>query len=114
MHELGLVTHVVRAVEEIAEENQLSRVASVTLEIGEVSGIVPDYLTDAWVYFRKRTDIMQQADLIIEMLPAVTFCESCEQTYPTVEHGKICPHCGSNTTYLLTGNEFIIKEIEAC
>lgn len=114
MHELGLVTHVVRAVEEIAEENHLSKVASVTLEIGEVSGIVPDYLTDAWAYFRRKTTIMQDASMIIETLPAVTFCEACEQTYPTVEHGKVCPHCGSNSTYLLKGNEFIIKEIEAC
>ena len=26
---------------------------------------------------------------------------------------KICPHCGSGETWLITGNECIIKEIEA-
>ena len=40
------------------------------------------------------------------------YCEDCRKTYPTVEHGKICPHCGSEHTYLLQGSEFNIKEIE--
>ena len=31
----------------------LSEIGSVTLEIGEVSTIVPDYLTDCWKYYRK-------------------------------------------------------------
>ena len=34
-------------------------------------------------------------------------------TYETVKYGRTCPHCGSGETYLLTGNECIIKEIEA-
>lgn len=52
MHELGLVTHVVRAIEEIGKEENMTEVASVTLEIGEVSGVIPDYLEDCWKYFR--------------------------------------------------------------
>ena len=30
----------------------------------------------------------------------------------TVRYGKICPHCGSENTWLLRGNEVEIKEIE--
>ena len=33
--------------------------------------------------------------------------------YGTVAHGKICPYCGSEHTYLLRGNEFILKNITA-
>ena len=29
-------------------------------------------------------------------------------------HGRICPYCGSEKTYLLTGSEINIKEIAAC
>ena len=39
MHELGLVNYVVKQVSRIAEENQVKKVCSVTLEFGEVSGI---------------------------------------------------------------------------
>ena len=48
MHELGTVFYVIREVEQVVEENHLTKVASVTLEIGEVSGIIPYYLTDCW------------------------------------------------------------------
>ena len=57
---------------------------------------------------------MKEAKLIVEKIPAITFCEDCKKTYATIEYGKICPHCGSELTYLLQGNEFNIKEIEAC
>ena len=40
MHELGLVNYVVKEVSKVAEENNVSRIKSVTLEFGEVSGIV--------------------------------------------------------------------------
>ena len=41
MHELGIVFHMIKTVERIAEENVLTSVSSVTLELGEVSGVVP-------------------------------------------------------------------------
>ena len=31
--------------------------------------------------------------------------------YDTVPQGRICPHCGSEKTWLLTGNEVNIKDI---
>ena len=41
MHELGTVFYVIQEVEKVVEENHLTQVASVTLEVGEVSGIIP-------------------------------------------------------------------------
>lgn len=114
MHELGIIVHVSKSLENIAVENQLTEIGSVTLEIGEVSGIVPDYLTDCWEYYRKKNSLIEKAEMKIEMLPAVTQCESCRETYETVKYGRQCPHCGGYETYLITGNECNIKEIEAC
>ena len=48
MHELGIVYHIIRDVENVARANGVSRVSSVTLLLGEVSGVVPDLLLDAW------------------------------------------------------------------
>ena len=50
MHELGIIVHISRTLEEVAKENQLTEIGSVTLEIGEVSGVVPEYMTDCWKY----------------------------------------------------------------
>lgn len=114
MHELGIIVHVAKSLDSIAAENELEKIGSVTLEIGEVSGIVPGYLTDCWEYYRKKNPLIAEAEMKIEMLPATTFCEACQKTYETVKYGKQCPHCGSFETYLLAGNECNIKEIEAC
>lgn len=114
MHELGTVFYVIEQVEKVAEENALTKVASVTLEVGEVSGIIPKYLVDCWDWAVKKSRYLTEAELKIETLEAVTYCESCQKTYPTVKYAKICPHCKSDHTYLVTGNEYIIKEIEAC
>ena len=102
MHELGVVFYVVKDVKKVGEKNHVEKVSSVTLEIGEVSGILHDYLTDCWNWAKKKEPLMEEAELKIEQI----------EEYPTVEHGKICPYCGSENTYLLRGNEFLIKEIE--
>jgi hydrogenase nickel incorporation protein HypA/HybF len=114
MHELGIVFHIIRTVEDVGKENKLSAVSEVTLEVGEVSGIVDTYLQDCWRWAADRSALLAGSKLVIERIPAVTFCEHCGQTYGTVAHGKICPHCGSGETYLLEGNACNIKQIEAC
>ena len=113
MHELGIVTHVMKTLEDVAKENHVTKIGSVTLEVGEVSGIITDYFTDCWDYFKKKKPLFEESVLKLEITPVVTYCEGCGRTYETVRYGKICPYCGSPETYLLVGNECSIKEIEA-
>lgn len=115
MHELGVVFHIIKSVKNIAVENDLSDIASVTVEVGEVSTVIPSYLSDCWKWATDKEEaLLKDTELLIETVPGITFCEECEKTYKTVEHGKICPYCKSERTYLIQGNEFNIKEIEAC
>ena len=97
----------------MAAEQGLTRVGSVTLELGEVSGAIPQELVSCWDWAVNRTELLRGAPLKIETLPAVTHCEGCGENYPTVRHGRTCPYCGSEKTWLLRGNEISIKEIEA-
>ena len=113
MNELGTIHYVIDTVEKLAVENELTKIASVTLEVGEVSGIIPHFLSDYWEYAKKKTTYLQEAELKIETIHAVTYCQACGKTYPTVQYAKICPYCQSDNTFLVTGNEYVIKEIEA-
>ena len=113
MHELGTVFYVIKEVEKLCDENELTKVGSVTLQIGEVSGIIPEYIVDCWNWAIKESKYMQEAELRIEPIEAVTLCTDCGEEYSTVKYAKICPRCGSERTYLLRGNEYAIKEIEA-
>ena len=112
MHELGLVNYVVKQVTKIAEENQVKKICSVTLEFGEVSGIVTSYLYDYWNWYTKKFPLFDGAKLLCETIPAITWCDDCKKTYPTVKYGKTCPRCGSGNTWLQQGNEMNIKQIE--
>lgn len=113
MHELGIVFHIIKTLERVACENDVMHIRSVTLELGEVSGIESDYLLDCWKWATERTELLNGASLICETIPAVTVCNDCHKTYATVEHGRTCPFCSSENTVLVTGNETSIKEMEA-
>jgi len=111
MHELGVVFYIIRDVKKAAEENGVNHVSTVVLNIGEVSTIIPEYLTDCWRWAADKEEMLKGCELQIESIPAVTHCDDCGKDYPTIAHGKTCPHCGSNATWLAQGNEVEIKEI---
>ena len=112
MHELGVVFHCIKEINAIAAENGIDKISSVTIQIGEVSTVIPYYFEDCWRWAVKKETVLRDADLVIEKIDAVTHCNDCGKNYPTVEHGKKCPHCGGDATILVTGNEIMIKEIQ--
>lgn len=112
MHELGIVLNVIDRVEEIAKENKVKKVTKLTLEIGEVSSIVRSYFSDCFEWAKKKTDYMKDTELEMIILEGLSYCRDCKKTYKTTEYAKKCPHCGSDDTYLVTGDEMRIKDIE--
>ena len=112
MHELGVVFHIIDDLKVVADENNIESIDKVTVELGEVSTVIPHFLTDCWKWAAPKQNFLEKTELLIETIPAISYCEDCQKEYGTVEHGRICPHCGSEKTYLVQGNEFLIKEIE--
>lgn len=111
MHELGIVFSIIKTVQNVRKENNVDKVSSVILTLGEVSGVVPSYLKDCWKWAVKKEEGMEDCLLICKIKKAFTICTSCKEIYPTIKYGKICPHCGSDKTYLKFGNEVEIEEI---
>ena len=70
MHELGIVFHVIKTVERVGAENDLTRVAGVTLELGEVCGAIPRELVSCWDWAVQKSDLLRGAQLHIDTLPA--------------------------------------------
>jgi hydrogenase nickel incorporation protein HypA/HybF len=113
MHELGVVFHVIDECEKIAEENNVTHINSVTIQLGTVTGVIEKYLVDCWNWAVTKHENMTGCELKVEKIKAITHCEDCGKDYNTIIYGKTCPHCNSTNTYLLQGNEFTIKEMEA-
>jgi len=110
---MSIIFNVARTLDEEAEKQNLKNISKVTLQIGEVSGIITDLFVDCWNYFKGRHEVLKDSELILEEIPAVTYCNHCGKNYETVKYGKECPYCHSGETWLVQGNECIIKEIEA-
>ncbi len=112
MHELGIVLRFVDMVEQAAEENNAEKVVEVTLEVGEVSTIVPSYFKDCYEWAIKKTKYMQECKLNLIILQAVSYCRDCAKTYQTTEYGRSCPYCHGGNTYLVSGRDVMIKDIK--
>ena len=110
---MGIVLHLAKTLDETAAENNIVKIGKVTLQVGEVSGIMTDLFTDCWNYFKSRNPVLGASELVIEPVKAMTFCDGCKKEYETVRYGRRCPFCGSYETWLVTGNQCVIKEIEA-
>lgn len=112
MHELGVVFRIIDDLKEVGKANDVEAISKVIIQLGEVSGVVHEYLIDCWNWAIKRESMLTECEMEIETIPAITFCENCKTEYETVKYAKICPNCKSEHTYLVQGNEFLIKEIE--
>ena len=112
MHELGVVFRIIDDLKVVAQENNVTSISKVIIELGEVSGVVKEYLTDCWNWACRREELVKDCEMQIETIPGITYCEDCKETYETVKYAKVCPYCGSKHTYLVQGNEFSIKQIE--
>ena len=112
MHELSIVMEVVKQVEKLAKDNNVDRVKSVTVEVGEVSGVVKSYFLDAFNWMCEKTPLMKECELNYITIQAISYCQDCKKTYPTTQYAKECPYCHSTHTYLVSGKDFMIKEIK--
>ena len=50
MHEMGIILHLAKTLDETCEEQNLKGIGKVVLQVGEVSGIMTDYFEDCWNY----------------------------------------------------------------
>lgn len=112
MHELGVVIEVVKTVERIVVEQKLTKVDSIVLQIGELSSMIPRYIEQCYPAAVDGT-LLQDTKLEIEVLPANVLCRSCNKVFNIVEKGRTCPKCGGESFNILSGREFMIKEIIA-
>lgn len=112
MHELGVVFQVVKTVEKFAQQNQVTTIDTIVLQIGELSSMIPKYVEYCFPAAVDGT-FMQDTKLKIEILTANALCTNCQKVYPLFESNKQCPFCESIENEILNGKEFIIKEIVA-
>lgn len=113
MHEVGVMIEVIKTVENFARKNNLTKIDTLVLQIGQLSSIIPRYIEACYPAAVDGT-MLQDTKLEIEILPGNGICRKCSKVFNLIENDNICPKCGSKDWEILCGKEFMIKEIVAC
>lgn len=113
MHELGVLIEVIKTVEDFAKANEITKIQTLVLQIGELSSMVPKYIEACYPAAVDGT-LLQDTELKIEILPGNAICRKCNKVFNLIENNNNCPHCRNRDWELLCGKEFMIKEIIAC
>lgn len=110
MHELGLVFQIIGTVDEVKREQSLGEIDTITLEIGEMTDVVPRFIEEAWSVAKESTEY-PNAKMVVEVIPARAKCKSCGEVHLAKDVLFECPKCNSTDFEIISGREFEIKNI---
>lgn len=94
MHEASLAGGVLQLVEDAARRECFSRVVSLRLEAGQLSGVDARALRFALEGLAPGT-VLAGAQIDIEEPAGQALCLACSGTVPIAQRGDACPLCGS-------------------
>jgi hydrogenase nickel incorporation protein HypA/HybF len=110
MHELSIAQNIIEIVKDHAEKNHASRVIEVDLDIGTISGVIPETLEFAMDIAVKNT-IMEGAIIKMNIFQAKAKCLSCEKDFEMDDIYTMCPNCGSMQYNIIQGKELKVRSI---
>lgn len=111
MHELSIIANLFEILEEKAKENKAKKITLVKLQVGALSGVVPEFLKTAFDIYKKDT-LADEAELEIEKVPLKIQCQKCRREAIKDDFVFICDKCGSRELKTLSGTELLLEKIE--
>lgn len=111
MHELSICQALLRQVQTIAAQHQATAVHKIYLQIGALSGVEAELLSQAFS-IAKAQSIAATAELIITTAPIMVKCKQCNAQTIATANRLLCADCGSWHTQLISGDELLLSSLE--
>lgn len=111
MHELSLCNALIAEVERVAREQQASRVISVLVRVGPLSGAEVPLLERAFPLAAAGT-ALETIQLTFEDSPVRVCCLQCGAETEASVNRLLCGACGAYQTRLLSGDELVLAQVE--
>lgn len=111
MHELSIIENIFKALQEVAREKNLAVITKVTIKIGRLRQVVPEFLQFAFATVAKNT-LAESSKLEIKFVPITVLCKHCQNKFTVEENAYVCENCGSVDLEILTGKEIELESIE--
>ena len=112
MHELGICDALLKMVRGIMQDEGLDELTRITVEVGSLSGVMPNFLADCWVAVADGTEL-QDTEFVIEELAGTAQCMDCGEEFPADLNDLRCPRCRGKKLMPLTGRDLTLKELLA-
>ena len=105
MHELSIAYSLVETAVAAAQANNIIKVDTVHMKLGQLSGVVKESLLFAYDIAAANT-LLTGSTLAIQELPVVVNCSHCQQkrTLPNAQY-LCCPVCETPTAEIIQGKE---------
>jgi hydrogenase nickel incorporation protein HypA/HybF len=110
MHELSIAQEILSIVKASLPAPN-SKVISIKLKIGHLSGVLVDSLKFSFEAITSQTEF-ENSQLDIMEVPVKIKCNNCSKVSIISEPIFVCPECDSFNVELLEGRELEIVEIE--
>jgi len=104
--------NIVKRVLEVVETNKLTEVEAIVLRVGEQSGVVAQYLHSCYPASVSGT-LLERTALKVEFVESNAVCRSCNKVFPVKVSKGCCPRCEGTDCEIVSGKEFMLKEIHA-
>jgi hydrogenase nickel incorporation protein HypA/HybF len=111
MHEASIALGILERAQDIAHEHKASKINSISVVIGALSGIVKESLLFAFDAI-KADSSAENCTLKILEIPIKINCYDCKKNVVLKDNFLICPECGSINIEVIEGREMLITEIE--
>jgi hydrogenase nickel incorporation protein HypA/HybF len=108
MHELGLCTSIVDAIERRAGERSVARVR---IRVGQLHHVHPDAFEQSFSVAAMGT-VAEDAAAELVLLPVRVRCAACGSDWEADGLPAACERCGSPGIELLGGDELVLESIE--
>jgi len=111
MHEMSLCEGVLQILRDHATTQGFTRVKTVWLEIGTLSGVEPDAMRFCFDVVMRDT-LADKCRLEIIEVPGKAWCMQCAKTVPITQLYDSCPECDSYQLQISEGEEMKVRELE--
>ena len=111
MHEFSIARDIIEIVIQEMQNNNLTRVQTVTLQIGEMAQVMPEALCFGFECLCKDTPL-DKAKLIIQTVPVKAVCCQCGRDFIVRDWSYDCPECGATDTEIISGKGLQLTEFE--
>lgn len=112
MHELSIAESLLDQVREAARTAAMAQVLSVTIRVGELSGLLKEPLQTGWEVVTTGTELAQAA-LRIEWVPVTAHCQRCQRVVTIKKCWQmVCPDCQQFCPEAITGRELELFQLE--